>query len=118
MEGDSIQEVLDTERARVEAIDAGWDVFEQFRNSGALTKILVKAREEAIDALQRLVEADPFKPEVIRDLQWQVTRYDALCQWIETIVESAQAATEDLTAEQAAAIEQMLRGEDSEPKDA
>lgn len=117
MEDETQQEVLDTELARIEAIDAGHDVFRQFRTSGALSTILLEARDRAVDALNRLVKCDPFNAAAVRDLQWEVTRYDALCQFINEIVETARNASEDLTAEEGAALEQMLRGDESEPKD-
>lgn len=118
LEGDSVEEVLDAERARIEAIDAGRDLLQQFRDSGALTVILLEARANAIEALSELVRCDPFKPDIVRDLQWRITRYDALCDWISGIIEQARMATEDLTAEEEASLDHLLRGDESEAKDA
>lgn len=111
---DDAEMVADAEYARVEAIDAGFDVLHQITQGGAIAIIIDEAREKAIAALNRLVRADPDNPKEIRDLQWQVTRYDDLCRWIAQIIETARQAREDITDEEAAALAKLLRGEDQQ----
>lgn len=110
--------VEEAEYARVEAIDAGLDALHQLTNTGALRVMIDEAREEAISALNALVRADPENPNLIRDLQWRVTRYDSLCRWIAGIIEKAQQARDDITDEQAAELAVMLRGDETEQEDA
>jgi hypothetical protein len=118
MEAETFQEVLDSEYARVEAIDAARDLFDQVRSSGAITVILLSARDEAVGAMHDLVDADPEDAKAVRALQWKVKRYDDLCGWIRSIIERGREATEDLTEEQAADLEKLIRGDEAELKDA
>lgn len=118
MDSETRQEMLDNEYARVVALDAARDIQQQFRASGAITLLIEDARETAIAALDALVRCDPFKPEIVRELQWRVRRYDMLCAWVLRVIEGGEAATEDLSAEQSAELDKLLRGDEAEPKDA
>lgn len=115
---DSTEEVLDAEFARVEAIDAGLDAVHQMTRGGVLRVLIEEAREKAIDALQALVRADPEDAKTIRELQWQVTRYDDLCRWIKDIAEDARNKSEDITAEQAASLARLIKGDEADLEDA
>lgn len=115
---DSIDEVLDAEYARVEAIDAGLDAYHQLTKSGPLRIIIDEARRDALIALDMLVKVDPNEAKEIRELQWAVTRYDDLCRWIARIIETSKQASEDLTAEQAAELARLLHGDEANTEDA
>lgn len=109
-------DLLDEETARVATIDAALDIEDQARAGGALVMVLAQARDEAISALNDLVQVETQDP-TVRALQWKVTRYDDLCRFVRGILDAGRAAREDLSEDQQAALERQIRGGRSEPKD-
>lgn len=109
-------EMEEEERSRVETIDAALDLTYQLKTNGAVAMILDQARDDARDAVRRLVDCDPENPRAIRELQWRITRFDDLSRYVQMIVEHGDAARADLTAEQAAKLERLL-GRGDQPKD-
>lgn len=68
--------------------------------SPVVQHILDRAREAADQALGKLVEADPAKPEEVRNLQNEVKRHYDIATWIKDAVEEGRQAIEELRARQ------------------
>jgi hypothetical protein len=108
------QELLDAEYARALVMETYLATLDGLKDKNPVKALLERARDEAMSAMAALVRADPFKPEAIRDLQWQVQRYDDLCHWVGITLSAGEAAQEDLSAEQRAEYETLIRGEPEE----
>lgn len=114
MQTDDYNEMLNVEFARAEAIDAAVDALSQLgRGDSALKALIDAARETAIEAIGALVRVDPEDAKQVRELQWRVTRYEDLCTWVKEILDTGRAASEELTAEQAAQLAQELRSDEA-----
>ena len=61
--------------------------------------------------------ADPFKPELIRDLQWKVQRFDALAGYVNAILEAGKAAHADISESEALHALRTIRGEETPTED-
>ena len=108
------QELLDAEYARALVMEAYFSTLEGLKEHNPVRTLLEQARDEAMAAMHQLVLADPFKPEVVRDLQWKVQRYDDLCNWVGLTLSGGESAQEDLSAEQRIEYETLIRGEPEE----
>ena len=106
------EELADSEYARALFMDTFYQTLDHLKDGGPLKALLEAAREDAIVAMSDLVKADPFKPEVIRDLQWRVQRYDAFCSWITTTIQAGEVLQQDMNDEQRAEYEALIRGEE------
>ena len=76
-----------------------------------------QARDDAREAVRELVKADPFKPELIRDLQWKVQRFDALAAYVNAILEAGKAAHADISESEALHALRAIRGEETPTED-
>jgi len=115
---DGPSEILDEEYARIATLDAALEVAHGLKKpSSALRFILDQARDDARQAVSDLVSCDPFDGNKVRDLQWKVTRFTDLHDYLAKIMEAGRYATEDLSEDKAAELEAMLRGEEAQPKD-
>lgn len=110
-------ELLDAEYLRVLVLDEFYDAREGLKPGAALSRVLESAREQAKAALSELVTCNPFGGEKVRKLQWEVRRYEDLCRWIEAIVENGETAEGDMTDEDRAETERLLRGETEAKED-
>lgn len=106
-----IEELMDDEYARVLALDAGLDAERLLEKGGAFRALLEAARDEALAAMDDLISKAFTALEDVREAQWKVTRYQDLIRWISNIVEQGEVARSDLSEEEGARLEQMIRGE-------
>ena len=106
-----IDELMDEEFLRVEALDDLADCERLLSRGGAFETLIIKAREQAMAALEMMVQGNFETIEQVRALQWEVRRYDALCQWISEIVDHGETVRESLTEEDDEMLEQILRGD-------
>ncbi len=114
----SIEEMLAEETDRVETIDAAFELLDQLRNSkGAVRMILLQAHEDARKAVAALMSCDPEDAGRVRALQWQAGRFDELARYVNGILEAGRAAFEDLSAEQAAELETLIRTDRQQAQD-
>ena len=66
------------------------------KKDGPLNYILASAFNEAVDALQKLVEVDPIKVDEIRKLQNDIKRYGDLAFWLSNAAATGQEAFREL----------------------
>lgn len=91
---------------------------QQIDPSSALRHVLNRAHDDAVAALVGLIEVDPGDAKAVRDLQWQVSRYDAMCQYIDEVLSAGEEAEDALTAEQAERLSDLTENMlNSEPVD-
>lgn len=115
---DSIDEMLAEEFDRITVLDAALDLQFLLKSTGALKAVLEQARDDAHLAVNKLIKCKPEDADTIRELQWDVRRFDKLCQYIFNILEAGKAMSADLTEEQIAETEKLLMGDEAQPKDA
>ena len=87
------------------------DAEDMLKKGGALSNILLRAFEEAKDALSALVDT-PTADDTIRALQSQVRRYGDLVRWTRDIINEGQDAAKQLDDGAREEILNMTRGED------
>lgn len=92
----SERQIREDEFNRLAAMEAGIKTFKEMREGGPLRLVLLKARADAIAAVEDLVGCDPEDAKRIRDLQWAISRYDAFVSYAEEIIEAGRAASDDL----------------------
>lgn len=102
---------LEAERRRMEALDAFHELEESARTGGVVAIMLLEAKKESDGAMIDLVKTDPFDGPTIRELQWKVSRYHDLVNWIAVIRDNAASAQEDLSDEDRAMAWAIIRGE-------
>lgn len=78
------------------ANDAELELFHTKAKNGPLLHIVMQARNEAIDALAALAEADPSKVEEIRKLQNAVARFNDLVTWIVNLLKAGDEAWQEI----------------------
>lgn len=113
-----IEEAMDDEYLRVLAIDAAAQAEILLSRGGAWETLIEKARAEALDALNELIQCDFTDIRQVRERQWRVTRYESLCRWIKQIEEAGEASREDMTEEEVMELKTMISRGETEPKDA
>lgn len=83
--------------------------------ASALRLVLNRAYQDAVAAVANLIEVDPADAKSVRDLQWEVKRYEAMNSYISEVLRDGQEKVDELTAEQAERLselnENMLKGE-------
>lgn len=109
-----IDELMDDEDARVLAIDAGLHIQELLQRGAAFETLLIHARDEALAAMDELINHSFKTLEEVQQKQWEVTRYHALVGWMQAILENGEAAKADLSQEEGTWLETMIRGEPEE----
>jgi hypothetical protein len=111
-------ELRDAAYARVLAIEAAADAELLLRRGGAWEALIEKARDEALGAMEMLISTPFTDLAQVKDLQWQVSRYDALCRWVKEIEDAGEAAHSDMSADEEFIVGQMLSRGETEPQDA
>jgi len=103
---------------RITVLDAAINLRDQLKHpDSAIVALLSQARDDAHVAVRELVFCDPNDTNAIRELQWRVTRFEALHGYIGGIVEAARSMTDDMTEEQLAETERLLSRGEPEVKD-
>lgn len=115
---EGLDEVLAEEYDRAQVLDAALDLVAELKNqSSAIRAVLDQARDDAHEAMRALVKCDPNQSEEIRRLQWQVSRFDDLCSYVFNILEAGKVASEDMTAEELALMQHLIKGDDIPQED-
>jgi hypothetical protein len=110
-------EEVQNELDRMFVLDAAFDLIHLLKPHGAFSAVMGQARDEAREAVKQLVRADPFKPELIRDLQWRIQRFDALVEYVNAILEAGRVAHADITEGEALKALREIRGEENPTED-
>lgn len=97
--------------ARLQALADMVDAQDMLDHGGALKNILLRAFDEAKDALAALVDAETQDP-AIRALQEQVRRYGDLVRWTRDVINEGKDAGKQLDAETREKLINVARGED------
>lgn len=80
--------------------------------------LLALAREDAAAAMTKLVDADPNRPDLIRALQNEARRYDALVAWLRRIVADGREAGDALDEEKSEEIRSLVLDLDDDTRSA
>lgn len=115
---DTIEEKMDEYR-RAATLDAAADLIfdlRQERPSG-IGLVLDRAREDAEAAMLLLTACDPKDAEKVRELQWQIGRFQSLVGYVDEILEAGNAAKADITDEHALELIRLLNGGEYVPED-
>jgi hypothetical protein len=113
-----IEEAMDDEYLRVLAIDAAAQAETLLNRGGAWEALIEKARAEALGALNGLISFKFTDLQQVKEMQWQVTRYESLCRWIRDIEEAGAEAREGFSDEEVDELKSMFSPGETEPKDA
>jgi hypothetical protein len=108
------QELLDAEYTRALVVETYFETLDGLKDGGPIKALLEPAKAEAMNAMRALATVDPFDGKAVRDLQWHVGRYEALCHWVVMTLSGGEAAQEDMTAEQRIDYATLIRGEPEE----
>jgi len=111
------EELRDAAYARVLAIEAAADAEILLQRGGAWEVLIERARDEALDAMGELIQANFTTLDQVKEQQWRVARYEKLCAWIKDIEDTGEAAL-DMTDEEAAIVDRVTTRGETEPQDA
>lgn len=101
----------DTHEARLQALADMVDAEDMLKRGGPLRNILLRAFDEAKDALAALVDTQTAD-ENIRALQYQVRRYGDLVRWTRDILNEGTDAAKELDDGSREELLNLTRGED------
>lgn len=90
----------EAEFGRIAIMEAGLSVYREIHNkelNGPLRLIMLQAKADAIVAVEELVKADAADAARIRELQWAVSRYEALYVYAAEIIEKGRQVNDDLS---------------------
>lgn len=100
--------------AAIEAID---QIEDSIKSGGVLARLLLDAKKSSDRARDQLVSVDPTDSRMIMRLQWEVSRFDALMDWIIDVRDTAEAALSEFSESDQALVRAIIKGE-PEVKDA
>jgi hypothetical protein len=87
-------------------------IFHDDPRRAPILHILMQAKGEAVAALIALASTDPTLPDVIRELQAKVNRFDDLVEWTTRILKGGDEAYAELTAnDDPSAVRDLIRNQ-------
>jgi len=98
---------------RIQALADMFDAQDMMEKGGVLSALLRKGFDEAKEALERLVYVETQDTEV-RNLQWQVQRYDDLVTWTRQIVLEGRETAQEHDADTLEILRAIVRGENDD----
>jgi hypothetical protein len=85
----------------------------QSRKRDGIWYILQQALDDARQANAKLVTCDPTDAAIVRQLQWEVGRFDELYNYVYVTLQAGELVRKDMTEEQVAVLNRELGNQDA-----
>jgi hypothetical protein len=105
------EDFIPEEAARVQYLQASMQAEMLLRPGEAWDVLIEQALGDATDAIDKLVSTKFKSLDEVREVQWEVMRFERLARYINTTLNLGKEAVQDATNDQRERLAEILRGE-------